>query len=42
MLLYLDDNKHKDISDILGITETNVATKISRIKGILKEKFINN
>lgn len=42
ILLYLDDNKHKDISEILGITETNVATKISRIKRILKEKFINN
>ena len=42
ILLYLDDNKYKDIADILGISETNVATKISRIKKILKEKFINN
>ena len=39
MLLYLDENKYKDIADILGITETNVATKISRIKKQLKEEF---
>lgn len=42
ILLYLDDNKYKDIADILGISETNVATKISRIKKNLKEKFSNN
>lgn len=42
MLLYLDDNKYKDIADVLGISETNVATKISRIKKNLKEKFCNN
>jgi RNA polymerase sigma factor (sigma-70 family) len=41
MLLYLDDNKYKCIADILGITETNVATKINRIKKTLKEKFIH-
>jgi RNA polymerase sigma-70 factor (ECF subfamily) len=39
ILLYLDDNKYKDIADILGISETNVATKISRIKKSLKEQF---
>lgn len=42
ILLYLDDNKYKDIAEILGISETNVATKISRIKKILKEQFSNN
>lgn len=42
ILLYLDDNKYKDIAEILGISETNVATKISRIKKILKEQFCNN
>lgn len=41
ILLYLDDNKHKEIADILGISETNVATKISRIKKRLKEQFSN-
>lgn len=42
ILLYLDDNNYKDIAEILGITETNVATKINRIKKILKEQFSNN
>lgn len=42
ILLYLDDNKYKDIAEILGISETNVATKINRIKKILKEQFSNS
>jgi RNA polymerase sigma-70 factor (ECF subfamily) len=42
MLLYLDDINYKNIASILGISETNVATKISRIKKILKEQFTNN
>lgn len=42
MLLYLDDNKYKEIADILGISETNVATKISRIKKTLKNQFDTN
>jgi RNA polymerase sigma factor (sigma-70 family) len=41
ILLYLDDNKYKDIAEILGISETNVATKINRIKNSLKEQFSN-
>ena len=39
MLLYLEDHSHKDIAEILGISETNVATKISRIKQRLREDF---
>lgn len=39
MLLYLDDTKYKDIALILGISETNVATKINRIKTKLKLYF---
>ena len=39
MLLYLEEKSHKEISEIIGITETNVATKIGRIKAILKQKF---
>lgn len=44
IILYLEDNSYKDISEILGITETNVGTKISRIKKQLKECFsqLNN
>lgn len=39
MLLYLEEKSHKEISQIMGISETNVATKINRIKNILKQKF---
>ncbi len=42
ILLYLDDNSYKDMAEILGISETNVATKISRVKKHLKEQFSNN
>ncbi|HEY1881780.1 MAG TPA: RNA polymerase sigma factor [Candidatus Cybelea sp.] len=36
MLLYLDDYPHAEIATILGISQSNVATKISRIKERLK------
>jgi len=36
ILLYLDDRSHAEMSDILGISETNVATKINRIKHRLR------
>lgn len=39
MLLYLEERSHKEISQIIGISETNVATKINRIKNSLKQKF---
>lgn len=39
MLLYLEEKSHKEVSQIIGITETNVATKINRIKNSLKQKF---
>ncbi len=32
LLLYLDDRGHREIASILGLTETNVATKLSRLK----------
>jgi len=41
ILLYLDDKSHREIAEITGFTETNVATKINRIKDKLKTKFIN-
>ena len=41
MLLYLDEKSHEEIAEILGITKTNVATKISRIKLKLKQEFEN-
>ena len=39
MILYLETKTYNEIAEILGITETNVATKINRIKNNLKEKF---
>ena len=39
MILYLEENSYREIADILGISESNVATKISRIKEKLKQKF---
>jgi RNA polymerase sigma-70 factor (ECF subfamily) len=39
ILLYLEENSHKEISQIIGISETNVATKINRIKNGLKQKM---
>lgn len=41
MILYLEERNQKEIAEILGITETNVATKIGRIKEKLKQKFSN-
>jgi RNA polymerase sigma-70 factor (ECF subfamily) len=37
LLLYLDDHGHRQIADILGITETNVATKLARLRKRIRE-----
>jgi RNA polymerase sigma-70 factor (ECF subfamily) len=42
MLLYLDDKSYKEIAEIIGITESNVGTKISRIKMDLKSKYVKH
>lgn len=39
ILLYLEERPQKEIAQIMGISESNVATKISRIKQVLKQKF---
>jgi RNA polymerase sigma-70 factor (ECF subfamily) len=39
LLLYLEEKSHREIADITGLSVTNVATKIGRIKNILKQKF---
>lgn len=39
--LHLDEYSYDEISEIMGITKTNVATKISRIKQKLKMMFNN-
>ncbi len=42
VLLYLDDHNHAEIAEILGISATNVATKIARIKECLRRNFATN
>ena len=37
ILLYLEDRPYKEIAEIMGITATNVSTKINRIKDKLKQ-----
>jgi len=37
VLLYLDGHNYQEISAVVGITETNVATKISRLKQKLEK-----
>ena len=39
MLLYLEQKSHKEIAEIIGISESNVGTKVSRIKLLLSQKF---
>jgi len=38
VILYLDGNNYQEIADVLGISPTNVATKISRLKETLRQE----
>jgi RNA polymerase sigma-70 factor (ECF subfamily) len=38
VLLYLDGNSYQEIAEVLSISETNVATKIGRLKQNMREK----
>jgi RNA polymerase sigma factor (sigma-70 family) len=40
ILLYLDGNSHDDISEITGISKTNVGTRIGRIKEQIKNLVV--
>jgi RNA polymerase sigma-70 factor, ECF subfamily len=42
ILLQLDGYSYDEISEIIGLTKTNVATKINRIKMKLKDHLSNN
>lgn len=42
ILLLLDEYSYEEIAEITGISKTNVATKINRIKVKLREYFSNN
>lgn len=36
LLLYLDQHSYRDIGEVLGISETNVATNLSRLKARMR------
>ncbi len=40
MLLYLEDHSYREIAAVLGITETNVATKLNRLKQRVREEML--
>lgn len=40
ILLYLEDRSYAEIAEVLGISETNVATKLGRIKQILRDRMV--
>lgn len=42
ILLYLDGKSHEDISSIIGISLTNVGTRIGRIKALLRNLATKN
>lgn len=42
ILLLLDEYSYDEIAEIVGLTKTNVATKISRIKVRLRDQMSNN
>jgi len=39
LLLYLEDQSYRQIAEILGISETNVATKLSRLKQRIRDEI---
>ena len=39
VLLYLDGNSYREIAEVLGLSETNVATKLSRLKKTMKREL---
>ena len=39
LLLYLDDRPQREIAEILGIGESNVSTKIGRLKQRLRDEL---
>jgi RNA polymerase sigma-70 factor (ECF subfamily) len=42
IMLYLEDKSYQEISEIMGITISNVGTKMGRIKEKLKKRFLKH
>ena len=41
LMLYLEDKSHTEIAEIIGISKSNVGTKLSRIKQKLRQQVSN-
>jgi len=39
LLLYLDERPQREIADVLGLSDTNVATRIGRLKNRIRERM---
>jgi RNA polymerase sigma-70 factor (ECF subfamily) len=39
LLLYLEDRSHREIAEVLGISESNVATKLNRLKQRIRNEL---
>jgi len=39
VMLYLDGNSHQQIAEVLGITASNVSTRMNRLKNEWKQKI---
>jgi RNA polymerase sigma factor (sigma-70 family) len=42
VMLYLEDKSYEEIAEIIGISKSNVGTKLSRIKERLRKQILNN
>jgi RNA polymerase sigma factor (sigma-70 family) len=42
VMLYLEDKSYEEIAEIIGISKSNVGTKLSRIKDKLKKQILND
>ncbi|MGH9410583.1 MAG: RNA polymerase sigma factor [Vicinamibacterales bacterium] len=42
LLLYLEERSYREIADVLGISETNVGTKINRLKQRVREAMASD
>lgn len=40
MLLYLEDHSYREIAAVLGLSETNIATKLQRLKQRVREEIL--
>ena len=39
LVLHLDDRAHREIAEILGISESNVGTKLNRLKDRIRREM---